>query len=314
MFKSPLPPIACFLLLVVATPVLRAQTTFNAYTDFYLSPTAVGWTGATNPSSTGAAWGYYAANVNGFGFPTGIGSYFTPTGAGTGSQNMYQYSDVAPIGAGTYVGVSGYAATSGGPFPYYGDSSGWASSLGRYGTPWFEGAPGLSQGLTNLIWMQPSWLNGTNSEGIAPVLTWTAPQSAVYIFSGLFVAGNQPDNGASVAVVDSKGGTAPLPRTVLAPNASLPVAFTNSYATGDVVQFQVGSDFKTGNAVGLQIRVTSAFSTNVILTLQKTTNLSSQWQFVPITTGMITPAGELNVGALTNTNEFYRLKIRTAVQ
>lgn len=55
-------------------------------------------------------------------------------------------------------------------------------------------------------------------------------------------------------------------------------------------------------------------ATSVILTVEKSTNLSSGWEFTPITTSMITPSGELNVGALTNTNGFYRLKIRTAVE
>jgi len=44
--------------------------------------------------------------------------------------------------------------------------------------------------------------------------------------------------------------------------------------------------------------------TNIILTVEKTTNLSGQWQF----------DREINVGPMTNTNEFYRLKIRTVVE
>ncbi len=55
-------------------------------------------------------------------------------------------------------------------------------------------------------------------------------------------------------------------------------------------------------------------STNVILTVEKTTSLSNGWQIAPVTSNMITPAGELDLGAITNTNEFYRLKIRTTVE
>jgi hypothetical protein len=44
--------------------------------------------------------------------------------------------------------------------------------------------------------------------------------------------------------------------------------------------------------------------TNVILTVEKTTNLSGQWRF----------DREINVGPMTNPNEFYRLKIRTVVE
>ncbi len=54
--------------------------------------------------------------------------------------------------------------------------------------------------------------------------------------------------------------------------------------------------------------------TNVILTVEKTINLSGQWQLAPITSNMITPAGELDLGAMTNASEFYRLKIRTVVE
>jgi hypothetical protein len=100
----------------------------------------------------------------------------------------------------------------------------------------------------------------------------------------------------------------------LSPNTTQSFSFTKSYAAGDVVQFQVGSDFKTGNAVGLQVNISPAATTNVVLTLQTSTNLSGQWQNTPITSNMITPAGDLNVGSLTNTNTFYRLKIRTVVE
>lgn len=60
--------------------------------------------------------------------------------------------------------------------------------------------------------------------------------------------------------------------------------------------------------------VASAPITRVILTVETTTNLSSHWQTSPITADMITPAGELNIGALTNTNKFYRLNIRAVVE
>lgn len=301
--------------LAALTSLGGAQTTYNAYNDFYFSPTAPGWGGATTPSVTGATWGYYDANVNGLGFPNEIGTYFTPTSATNGSVNLYQFSSVAPIGAGIAVGAPLWSDTGGAGFPRYQDTFGWGSSLGRYDNPWFTGAPGFSQGLSNLIWMQSGYLGGEGVEGIAPVLTWKAPQTGSFTFTGLFVAGDQSGNGASVAIVDSLGATK-LGRTVLDPNTTQPIAFTASYAAGDVVQFQVGSDFKTGNAVGLQVNVVSApvITTNVILTLQSSTNLTRPWQNLPVTSAMITPAGELNVGSLTNTNTFYRLQIRTAVQ
>jgi hypothetical protein len=241
---------------------IQAQAQWNAYNDFYLSPTAAGWGGATSPSSAlGTAWGYYAANVNGFGFPTQIGSYMTPTASGSGSQNMYQYSNVAPIGAGTYVGASGWAAAGGAGFGYYADTHSWGSSLGRYDTPWFGGAPGLSQGLSNLIWMQSGWLGSGASEGIAPVLTWTAASSGQYSFSGLFVSGDQAANSSAVAIVTSSGVVVNsgqlLSRTVLSNNSVENFSFLATFAAGDTVQFQVGNNFSAGNAVGLQVTATS---------------------------------------------------------
>ena len=99
--------------------------------------------------------------------------------------------------------------------------------------------------------------NAVVRDGIAAVLTWSAPETGVYTFAGQFIAANQPGNGAAVAIVDSLGGTALLSRTVLNPNASQSFSFTASYTAGDVVQFQVGSDFKIGNAVGLQVTATA---------------------------------------------------------
>ncbi len=228
-------------------------TTWNAYNDFYQVPGAASTT-APASSALGAAWGYYAANVNGGGFPTGIGSYFRTDGTGG---TMYRYSSVSPLGAATPVGAPGYSATGGAGFAYYADTYGWGTSLGRYSSPWFEGAPGNSRGLSNLIWMQSGWLNGAGLEGIAPVLTWTAPQTGVYAFGGQFVAGNQGTNSAAVAIVDSLGGSALLARTVLGADALQAFTFTASYNAGDTVQFQVGNNFSTGNAVGLQVTATA---------------------------------------------------------
>jgi hypothetical protein len=120
--------------------------------------------------------------------------------------------------------------------------------------------------LSNFIWMQAGWLGSGFSEGIAPVVTWKAPLTGTYFISGRFVSGNQPLNGASVAVVDNLGGTAPLPRTVLSNNSVNGFSFTKTYRAGDVVQFQVGSDFRTGNAVGLQVDVTGVIPSTPTIT------------------------------------------------
>jgi hypothetical protein len=193
-------------------------------------------------------------NVNGNGFPSTTGTYLS-------TSQIYRYSSYDPLGAGGPVySTSLWDNTGGAGFARYLDNVPWGapgdlhSSLGSYPTPWFSGAPGLSQGFSNLMWMQSVWLGGASLEGIASMLTWTAPYTTNYTFTGLFVAGNQADNGASVAIMDSLSA-ALLSRTSLAPNATNSFSFTKSYNAGDIVQFQVGSDFKTGNAVGMQLDI-----------------------------------------------------------
>lgn len=225
-------------------------TSWNPYDDFYLSPTATGWGGATSPSSAGSAWGYYMGNVNGFGFATQIGSYFTPDQSGSGSQSLYRYSSVSPLGSASLLGQSLWDPTGGAGFARYTDNQSWGSSLGRYDNAWFPGAPAMN----NAMWMQSGWLGGGGSEGIAPILTWTAPSTGTYSLVGQFLAGNQGANGASVAIVDSLGASL-LSRSTLASTQSSSFNFIKTYNAGDVVQFQVGSNFTTGNAVGLQATI-----------------------------------------------------------
>lgn len=78
--------------------------------------------------------------------------------------------------------------------------------------------------------------------------------------------------------------------------------------------FRSGGDPRSEDRnTGLRVASVATATTNVVLTAEKTTNLNSSWQFAPITSNMITPDGELNFGTITNTNEFYRLKIRMVV-
>ena len=252
---------ACLAVMSVTSFVHAQITSWNAYNDFYLSPTASGWGGATSPSAAGAAWGYYMGNVNSNGFPANIGSYLT-------SGQIYKYSSVGPLSSDpTVYSQSLWSADGGGVgFARYLDTVAWGapgdlhSSLGVYSSPWFGGAPGFSQSYTNLMWMQSVWLGSGVAEGIASMLTWTAPTSGTFIFNGLFVSGDQSLNSASVAIIDSLNATS-LARTVLANNSVQSFSFTNTYNTGDVVQFQVGNNYSTGNAVGLQLEVVPEPST-----------------------------------------------------
>jgi hypothetical protein len=194
-------------------------------------------------------------NVNGVGgFPSSIGSYLS-------TSQLYRFSSVNS--------QSFWDPTGGAGFARYIDNVDWNgtgvgtvphSSLGSYSMPWFVGAPGLGDGpggsnLTNLIWMQSAYLQQGTGEGIASVLTWTAPATRTYDFFGLFVSGNSPSQSAAVAITDSRGGTAPLSRTLLANDAVQSFSFSKAYTAGDVVQFQVGNNLSSGNAVGLQVSI-----------------------------------------------------------
>ena len=241
------------LVLSILSPSAHAQLSkWNAYRDFYLSPGVSGWAGATSPSSTGSAWGYYAANVNGYGLPTQIGSYFTPAGAGTGTGNLYKYSSYSPLGGTTSVSSVAWDPTGGTGFVRYNDNVGWGSSLGRYDVPWFGGAPAVN----NSMWLQAGYLGNPSGEGIGSVLTWTAPAPGIYDLSGSFQIGNNgAGSGASTAIVVSTGEVL-LARSAPAMGSNQSFSFRKSFKQGDVVQFQVGTDFKTGAAVGLKAKVT----------------------------------------------------------
>ena len=229
---------------------------WNAFKDFYLSPTAEGSPVPTTPSKAGSAWGYYAANVNGFGYPTGIGSYFTTSSSPGGTQNLYQYSNISPLGPGYFLNNTTFNDVGGRGLPAYRDDQGWLSSLAWYETPWFPGAPGWNQGDKNFIWTQGAWLNGPETEGIGVVLSWTAPMKKKYNFSIQYTIGTQPGNDASVAIVDSLGNF-PLHKKIVAEDQTEFLNFTKSYNPGDTIQFQVGTNCKVGNAVGWKIDIKS---------------------------------------------------------
>jgi hypothetical protein len=67
-------------------------------------------------------------------------------------------------------------------------------------------------------------------------------------------------------------------------------------------------------AATYEVNFTGLPTTNTYLSLERTEGLGGPWQSVPLNSTMITAQGELNMGALTNSNQFYRPKIRTTVE
>jgi len=265
--------------LAVPAGTSGAEPAWNAYDDFYLDPAVDGWQGATRPSDSGAAWGYYAANVNGHGgYPRKIGVYFAPGpfSAEKPAHNLYAYSpSYQPLGAvNQVVGTTAWDATSGTGFPRYADTQKWGSSLGRYDNPWFAGAPGYVEGgaqpRENRIWLQAGYLGNTGedgqppAEGICPVLVWKAPAAGTFTIAGSFLVGRNGDpttNGASIAIVDSQGREV-MARQSADQGKAYEFRHSEKYEAGDVVQFQVGTDFKTGAAVGLDVTITATEAKN----------------------------------------------------
>ena len=78
----------------------------------------------------------------------------------------------------------------------------------------------------------------------------------------------------------------------------------NITTTPQSIGFSSGTPEGFFDDLGFRVATAPPPITNVILSVEKTTNLSGQWQF----------DSEINAGPMTNTNEFYRLKIRTVVE
>ncbi len=248
----------------------RGQVTnWNAYNDFYFntnyfinnsSPSLPPW--PQTPSAAGQAWGYYDCNINQVnGYPAQIGTYFGPGGNASLNQVLYALADYQPLGPGEgqLGNVAGCAdawdAIGGTGLTRYSDNQSWGTDVGVYSQAWYPGAPGYGTTHANDsgMWLVPAWLGNAGGEGIGNVVTWTAPCDATYVFNCSFlIAANNPGN--SFAVVDSLGGVE-VPRTVGTSGNFYAYSFTNTYHAGDVVEFQVGSDYQAPAQVGFNANV-----------------------------------------------------------
>ncbi|HSY44180.1 MAG TPA: hypothetical protein VK811_09720, partial [Candidatus Acidoferrum sp.] len=247
----------------------KAQTNWNAYNDFYFDSTnyanhspgsAIPF--PTSPSDTGLAWGYYDANINGYGgYPTNIGAYFGPgidTGAGQVLQAMAIYQPLGPgqgqIGGGVGTSADAWDATGGSGWARYGDDNGWGTSIGEYGGAWYAGAPGYGTPYASNpgLYLQPGFLGVPFSDGIANVVTWTAPSDGTYTFSGSFLIANSGGN--AYAIVDSAGGVE-VARTVGAPGTYNTFSFQKTLKAREIVEFQAGTDGQGAAPVGFNCNI-----------------------------------------------------------
>ena len=239
----------------------RAQSSvskWNAHRDFYFDSTSTAnnspaWAGAKSPSAAGSAWGYYAANANGNGFPSQIGTYF-------GASSLYPMANHNPAGGGAPAGTEAdaYDAANGANFARYARQfEGKTFSVGSFERPWFEAAPGYPAG-GGAVWLQAAWLGSATGEGLATVLTWTAPSAGTFSFNGSFQIGQNGENSAASTAIVASTDEVLLARSTPAMGSNQAFKFEKTLKKGDTVQFQVGTDCKVGAAVGLNVEVTSS--------------------------------------------------------
>jgi len=239
----------------------RAQSSvskWNAHRDFYFDSTSTAnnspaWAGAKSPSAAGSAWGYYAANANGNGFPSQIGTYF-------GASSLYPMANHNPAGGGAPAGTEAdaYDAANGANFARYARQfEGKTFSVGSFERPWFEAAPGYPAG-GGAVWLQAAWLGSATGEGIATVLTWTAPSAGTFSFNGSFQIGQNGENSAASTAIVASTDEVLLARSTPAMGSNQAFKFEKTLKKGDTVQFQVGTDCKIGAAVGVNVEVTSS--------------------------------------------------------
>ena len=235
---------------------------WNAHRDFYFDSTSTAnnspaWAGAKSPSAAGSAWGYYGANANGNGFPSQIGTYF-------GASSLYPMANHNPAGGGAPAGTEAdaYDAANGANFARYARQfEGKTFSVGSFERPWFEAAPGYPAG-GGAVWLQAAWLGSATGEGLATVLTWTAPSAGTFSFNGSFQIGQNGENSAASTAIVASTDEVLLARSTPAMGSNQAFKFEKTLKKGDTVQFQVGTDCKVGAAVGLNVEVTSSVKDN----------------------------------------------------
>ena len=253
-------------------PASAEVTKWSAFDDFYVNVPATGGEGNytqdswvananINPYDTGLtnanAWGYAGGNFNANGNPSSVGTYVS-----LAAGNLYPLTS-----GGTYAGSGASFNLGGGNFWIgYNDQYGIVSGLpnaqtqiGKYTQEWFSGSPNFANnasGVNNkFLWLQGTGLS-PSTDGLGAVLTWTAPSSGIFSFSGSYVNGNYGGLSTSFAIVDSSSNVL-LPRTTLAAGSSVSTfSFDQFYNAGDVVQFQVGTSAAAqGSPLGLEVNV-----------------------------------------------------------
>ena len=256
---------------MAVSPITQAQvTSWSAFNDFYVNVPATGGNGNFTrtdwinlagqiPFDTGltnaTAWSYAGGNFNGVGAPASVGTYLSAS-----SGILYPLTS-----GGQYAGPGASYLLGGNDFWIgYNDQYGIAglpnalTQIGKYTKEWFSGSPSYANspgGVNNkYLWLQGTGLS-PSTDGLGAILMWTAPTAGTYSFSGSYVNGNYGQS-TSFAIVDSRTNTLLSRRTLLPSSSVSTFTFTNTYAAGDVVQFQVGTPAAAqGSPLGLEVNI-----------------------------------------------------------
>lgn len=253
---------------------LAVPTSWNAFNDFYVNVPATGGSGnftqsdwialsGSIPFDTGLttpnAWGYAGGNFNANGFPQYVGTYASPSGGGfypLTSGNTYAGPGASYLlgGQDFWIGYNDqYGTATGGALPNA------QTQIGKYTKEWFSGSPNFANNPNGTndkyLWIQSTGLS-PSTNGLGAMLTWTAPSTATYSFSGSYVNGNYGNLSTDFAIVDSTN-TVLLAKTTLAASSSVSsFSFERALSAGDVVQFQVGTSAAAqGSPLGLAVNV-----------------------------------------------------------
>ncbi len=251
-----------------ATP--SSATSWNAFNEFYVNVPATNGSGDFTRTdwinnaglisfdsglTASNTWSYAGGNFNGVDAPSGVGTYLSPA-----SGLLYPLTS-----GGTYAGP-GASYLLGGQDFYIGYNDSYGSvglpnaqtQIGKYTREWFGGSPNYTNnanGVNNrYLWLQGTGLAPT-TDGLGAILIWTAPKSGTFKISGSYVNGNYGPS-TSFAIVDSRTNTLLSKRTLLPSSSVSTFAFTNTYAAGDAIQFQVGTPAAAqGSPLGLAVDI-----------------------------------------------------------
>jgi sulfatase modifying factor 1 len=238
----------------------------------------------------------------------------------TGSSGSYVYSlNGATNGASTETGAYTLNGAMSGIFTKNPDAKWWIPSENE----WYKAAYYKGGGTNAGYWLYPTRSDstpgkvigaGTNqanyNDGVNNAV-WSVTQSGTFSFAQNYLTdvGAYSSSGSYYGTYDQGGNLFEWNDGVVSGSSRALRggnwgSGANSLESANRYGHAPTSEFKEAGFRVASVAGSSALMTNIILTVKKTTSLTNPWQF----------DREINVGPMTNTNEFYKLEIRTVVE